>query len=125
MKIFRRRLVEALADVYPGSEHVLGLGFGGAGDGVVWEYAKAHGLTIVSKDADFYERSMRVGAPPKVIWLRLGNCSTAAVEMLLRNSEQALIRFEGSEESCFMLGRRKVWRCGLLWFPTHAPSARA
>jgi len=29
------RLVEALADVYPGSEDVLGLGFGGAGDGVV------------------------------------------------------------------------------------------
>jgi len=44
-------------------------------------------------------------APPKVIWVRLGNCSTAAVEMLLRNSQQALIRFEGSEESCLMLGR--------------------
>jgi hypothetical protein len=29
------RLVEALADVYPGSEDVLALGFGGAGDGVV------------------------------------------------------------------------------------------
>jgi predicted nuclease of predicted toxin-antitoxin system len=99
------RLVEALADVYPGSEDVLGLGFGGAGDGVVWEYAKVGGLTIVSKDADFYERSMRVGAPPKVIWVRLGNCSTVAVEMLLRNSQQALIRFEGSEESCLMLGR--------------------
>ena len=61
------RLADALADVYPGSEDVLGLGFGGAGDGVVWEYAKVHGLTIVSKDADFYERGMRVGAPPKVI----------------------------------------------------------
>ena len=59
----------------------------------------------MSKDADFYERSMRVGAPPKVIWVRLGNCSTVAVEMLLRNSQQALIRFEGSEESCLMLGR--------------------
>jgi len=99
------RLADALADVYPGSEDVLGLGFGGAGDGVVWEYAKVHGLTIVSKDADFYERSMRVGAPPKVIWVRLGNCSTVAVEMLLRNSQQALIRFEGSEVSFLMLGR--------------------
>ncbi len=100
------RLVEALADVYPGSEQVLALGLGGAGDGVVWEYARLHGLTIVSKDSDFYERGMRVGAPPKVIWIRLGNCRTAAVEMLLRNSEQALIRFGESEESCLMLGRR-------------------
>jgi len=100
------RLVELLADVYPESEQILALGFGGAGDGVVWEYARLHGLTIVSKDADFYERSMRVDAPPKVIWLRLGNCTTAAVEMLLRNSEQALIRFGDSAESCLMLGRR-------------------
>jgi predicted nuclease of predicted toxin-antitoxin system len=89
-------LVEALADVFPGSEQVLLLGFGGAGDGDVWEYAKLHGLTIVSKDSEVYERSMRVGAPPKVIWLRLGNCTTAAVEMLLRNSEQAVIRFAES-----------------------------
>jgi predicted nuclease of predicted toxin-antitoxin system len=99
------RLVEALADVYPGSEQILDLGLGGAGDGVVWEYARQHGLTIVSKDLDFYERSVRVGAPPKVIWLRLGNCRTAAVEMLLRNREQALVRFAGSEESCLVLGR--------------------
>jgi len=99
------RLVEALADVYPGSEQVLALGFGGAGDGVVWEYARLHGLTIVSKDADFYERSMRVGAPPKVIWLRLGNCRTSAVEMLLRNSLQALMRFAEGGESCVVLGR--------------------
>jgi predicted nuclease of predicted toxin-antitoxin system len=60
----------------------------------------------VSKDSDFYERSVRVGAPPKVIWLRLGNCRTAAVEMLLRNREQHLVRFAGSEESCLVLGRR-------------------
>jgi len=100
------RLAESLADLYPGSEQVLALGFGGAEDGVVWEYARLHGLTIVSKDGDFYERSIQVGAPPKVIWIRLGNCRTAAVEMLLRNSEQTLTRFAGGEESCLMLGRR-------------------
>ncbi len=99
-------LVDALADVYPGSEQILLLGLGGSGDGVVWEYARLHGLTIVSKDSDFYERSMRVGAPPKVIWLRLGNCTTVAVEMLLRKSEHTLIRFAESDESCLVLGRR-------------------
>ncbi len=61
---------------------------------------------IVSKDSDFYERSIKLGAPPKVIWLRLGNCTTAAVEMLLRNSERTLTRLAVSEESCLMLGRR-------------------
>jgi predicted nuclease of predicted toxin-antitoxin system len=76
-----------------------------ADDRDLWAYAKSDGFVIVSKDADFYERSLRTGAPPKVVWIRLGNCSTAAVEMLLRNSEQTLIRFAESKESCLMLGR--------------------
>jgi predicted nuclease of predicted toxin-antitoxin system len=33
------------------------------------------------------------GFPPKVIWLRLGNCTTAAVETLLRNQQVAIQAF--------------------------------
>jgi predicted nuclease of predicted toxin-antitoxin system len=99
-------LVEALADLYPGSEQVLLLGLGGAGDGVVWEDAKLHGLTIVSKDSDFYERSMRIGAPPRVIWIRLGNCSTGDVARLLRSRCEAVRQFfEDDRESCLVLRR--------------------
>jgi predicted nuclease of predicted toxin-antitoxin system len=99
-------LVEALADLHSDSQHVHDHGLGASDDGDVWEYAKVHGFAIVTKDADFYNRSNKVGAPPKVIWIRLGNCTTAGVEMLLRNSQQALIPFAGSEESCLTLGRR-------------------
>ena len=65
------RLVALLANVYPGSEQALTSGLGGAGDESVWEYAKLHGLTIVSKDSDFFDLSKQAGAPPKVIWVRL------------------------------------------------------
>jgi len=99
-------LVEALADSYPHSQHVHENGLGASDDRDVWDYARSSGFVIVTKDTDFYNRSLRVGAPPKVIWLRLGNCTTAAVEMLLRNSEQTLTRFAASEESCLTLGRR-------------------
>jgi predicted nuclease of predicted toxin-antitoxin system len=99
-------LVEALADSYPDSQHVHEHGLGASDDRDVWEYAKSFGLVIVTKDADFYNRSMRAGAPPKVVWLRLWNCTTAAVEMLLRNSQQTLTRFATSKESCLVLGRR-------------------
>jgi predicted nuclease of predicted toxin-antitoxin system len=99
------QLVEALADLHPGSRHVQDQELGSADDWDVWEYAKLHGLTIVSKDSDFHEHSVRVGAPPKVIWIRLGNCTTAAVEMLLRNSEQTLSRFADGETNCLVLGR--------------------
>jgi predicted nuclease of predicted toxin-antitoxin system len=100
------QLVQALADVYPDSQHVHDLGLGASDDGDVWEYAKSHGFTVATKDLDFYKRSMRVGAPPKVIWIRSGNCSSAAVEMLLRNSHPALSRFADGEEGCLILGRR-------------------
>lgn len=99
------RLVASLADLYPGSEQISTLRLGGAGDDVVWEYARLHGFTIVSKDSDFFDRSVSAGSPPKVIWIRLGNCSTQTVEFLLRNSVDAVRRFGEGEQTCLVLGR--------------------
>ncbi len=100
------RLVQSLAYLYPGSEQALTSGLGGAGDDVIWDYARLHRLTIVTKDSDFYERGMRVGAPPKVIWIRLGNCSTNDVERLLRSQYEAIRRFlDQDAETCLLLGR--------------------
>ncbi len=79
------RLVESLSDLYPDSDHVENLRLGGAGDGDVWDYAKAHGFAIASKDSDFAERSVLEREPPKIIWIRLGNCSTGDVERVLRS----------------------------------------
>lgn len=80
-----RRLVALLAAEYPGSEHVDGAGLLGADDLTVWQYAAAHGLMVVSKDSDFRHLAILRGPPPKVIWLRVGNGPTAAVETLLRS----------------------------------------
>ncbi len=46
-------------------------------DPIVWDYAKKNNLMIVSKDADMHDPSLVFGNSPKVIWLRLGNCSTS------------------------------------------------
>jgi predicted nuclease of predicted toxin-antitoxin system len=46
------------------------------------------------------------GWPPKVIWIRLGNCRTAVIEMVLHNSVDAIQRFGDGEAACLMLGRR-------------------
>jgi len=73
-----------LADLFPGSAHVYSLNLDRADDTIVWECARDHGFLLVTKDADFGELSMLHGFPPKVIWLRLGNCLTADIEHLLR-----------------------------------------
>jgi len=101
------RLVGTLSDIYPDSAHVHECALGSADDSVVWEYARVHGLTIVSKDSDFQERSVILGAPPKVIWIRVWNSNSAEIENLLRAALPIVKRFiEDDEESCLILGLR-------------------
>ncbi|HEX6827937.1 MAG TPA: DUF5615 family PIN-like protein [Burkholderiales bacterium] len=78
-------LVESLAELFTGSEHVHRVGLGSADDEASWKFARARSFTIVTKDSDFHERGLLVGYPPKVIWIRRGNCSTADIEMVLRS----------------------------------------
>ncbi len=99
-------LVELLADLYPGSAHVHQCGLGSADDTAIWEYAKANGFTIVSRDSDFQERSILLGSPPKVIWLRASNWKSADVASFLRAAFQVVSRFIGEDdETCLVLGR--------------------
>lgn len=39
----------------------------------IWQHAKDHNLTIITKDADFSLKVIHKGAPPKVVHLRFGN----------------------------------------------------
>jgi predicted nuclease of predicted toxin-antitoxin system len=78
------RLVDRLADVFPNSGHVYQLGLDRASDEEVWAYARDNEFIIVTKDADFSELGTLRGFPPKVIWIRAGNCTTAQIEALLR-----------------------------------------
>jgi predicted nuclease of predicted toxin-antitoxin system len=66
------RLVAALPDPYPDSAHVAGAGLEGAPGEALRRYAAGNDLVLVSKDSDFYHRSILRGAPPEVIWLRVG-----------------------------------------------------
>src|SRR5687767_130147 len=84
------KLVLLLADLFPDSLHVRDVGLKAADDPVVWEYAKDNNLMLVSKDSDMHQRSFVFGPPPKVVWVRLGNCSTSDVVALLRQHIKAL-----------------------------------
>lgn len=97
------RLVNVLADVYPGSTHPRNCGLRGESDDAIWRYAKENGFVIVSKDSDFSQRSALLGSPPKVVWLRVGNCTTTRAEFVLRNAAEQLCAFENGEEGCLVL----------------------
>ena len=97
------RLVAALQSEFPGSTHVRELNLELADDAAIWEFARGHGYTIVSKDADFHQRSFVYGQPPKVVWLRVGNCTTEQVVATLRRHADNLRPFAQDEESAFLV----------------------
>lgn len=98
------KLTSRLADIYFGSEHVADVGLGRATDQEVWSYAEQSRLAIVSKDSDFSEMSVLRGFPPKVIWIRRGNCATDEIEEMLRDNYETLERFgEDPETGVLML----------------------
>ena len=96
------KLVAALADIYPDSKQVREIGLLGVDDLSVWNYAAANGFLLVSKDVDFYERSLVLGAPPKIIWLRIGNSTVNETTLLLRSKYIVIRHFFEDKEATFL-----------------------
>ena len=87
------RLVTRLADLYPDSQHVFLLDMGEADDLEIWAYARRHEFVMVTRDSDYNDLSLVRGFPPKVIWIRRGNCSTTEIEQLLRTAHESIEDF--------------------------------
>jgi predicted nuclease of predicted toxin-antitoxin system len=99
------RLVSALKDLFPDSAHVRVLGMQEADDVAIWQYARDRGFVIVTQDSDFNERSVLFGYPPKIVWLKCGNSSTANVLSLLRQHRADIVAFaDDPETGCLELG---------------------
>lgn len=96
------RLVVALTPLYPGSLHVRDVGLAPASDRAIWQYAREHGFVIVTKDEDFHRLSVLNGGPPKVIWVRLGNCSTNDIIRLLTERQSDIEAFIADGEALFL-----------------------
>jgi predicted nuclease of predicted toxin-antitoxin system len=92
-----------LQDLYPGSLHVRALGMRASSDTDIWAYAKREGFVIMSKDSDFYNRSVLLEFPPKVIWLKLGNCSNTELEMAARQAFHRIMAFEQDDTAASLI----------------------
>lgn len=90
-------LPNRLSDLFPDSLHIRDVDMKATIDPIVWDFAKDNTLMIVSKDADMHDLSLVLGNPPKVIWLRLGNCSTRQIEDVLRRDFDAIKLFYEDE----------------------------
>ena len=97
------KLCKTLLGEFPACRHVREAELSSADDADVWNYAAANNLMVVSKDQDFRHRAMLLGPPPKCIWLRLGNCSTADITNLLRKRAPLIQEFGRGEGRLLIL----------------------
>ena len=81
--------------------HVLDLALDTTPDVDIWSRASAEGRIFVSKDEDFFHLANRADDTGRLLWVRIGNCRTAA---LLARFESA---WPGIEQS-FAAGHRIV-----------------
>jgi len=99
------RLIDRLAAEYPGSSHVELVGLRGESDQAIWRYARDNHFIVTSKDDDFRNLCLVYGAPPKVVWLNLGNASTAQIADLLKKRRIDLEQFSASADDALLVLR--------------------
>jgi predicted nuclease of predicted toxin-antitoxin system len=103
MLLFDQNLSPKLAkyfdDSFKGSQHLQDLELETSDDFVVWDYAKSNDFTIVTKDSDFNNIVALYGFPPKVIWLRRGNCSTILIKQLIYEQRDIIVDFINDSEN--------------------------
>jgi len=56
-----------------------------ASDSLLWKTARENNWIVLTRDTDFFDRLLVHGAPPKVVWVRLGNIrKNALIELLIK-----------------------------------------
>ena len=93
------RLVSKVLDLFPEAKQVRELGLENSTDKEIWNYAQTNGFAIVTFDVDFYDYSVMLGHPPKVIWIRTGNLSTNNLEKVLREKADVIKDFVSGNDN--------------------------
>ena len=97
------RLCDRLRDIWADVVQVRTVGQAAADDSAVSAFARHHDFTIASKDGDFSGRSSLYGAPPRVIRLALGNCSTSEIERRLRGHRDEIEMFASEPDTTLLV----------------------
>ena len=99
-----RRLLNDIDAEFKGARHVADFDMSAADDESVWRFAADNGFVIISKDSDFFHKALLRGHPPKVIYLRVGNCSSCHIRSLLLGNTLIITEFiDNSSESLLIL----------------------
>ena len=97
------RIPGRIEELFPGSSHVKACNLNYKPDEEVWEYARDNSFAILTKDWDFHQMSLLRGFPPKVIFLKIGNCSTDAIVSLLVEHSMNITEFLTDQNASLLI----------------------
>ncbi|MCA1790714.1 MAG: DUF5615 family PIN-like protein [Thioalkalivibrio sp.] len=70
-----------------------------AGDEEIFDAARAADVVVMTKDRDFVDLLKRLGPPPKILWVTVGNTSNAVMKDILSKAlSKALEQLERGED---------------------------
>ena len=98
-----RSLLERLPTSLSDSKHVVDVGLDASSDQAIFAFARDNAYTILSKDSDFRQLSFLYGAPPKVIWIRIGNSTVADLIRCFNANLGVIEQFESAAESFLVI----------------------
>ena len=96
------RVLARIEDIFPHSNHVMLESLDESSDEKVWFFARSNNYTIVTKDSDFNDLAIYKGTPPKIIWIKLGNCKVVEIENILRQNVDAIKIFLNESNSAIL-----------------------
>ncbi len=99
------RILPALLSSFPDSKHIRDFEMSTADDTTIWNLATQEQFAIVSKDSDFFHRSLLSTGLPKVIQLQVGNCSTLQIQNLLLRKTEIIKQFLSTPEESLLVLR--------------------
>ncbi|MEO6709719.1 MAG: DUF5615 family PIN-like protein [Planctomycetota bacterium] len=80
------------------AKHLFDLGLGRSKDEAIYSAARAADVILVSKDFDFVRLLERLGPPPRILWITLGNVRNRELAQTLElRWEKVLAHFESGE----------------------------
>ena len=83
------------------------LGLRDATDEEIFSRAKTENAIVMSKDVDFVNLQNRLGSPPQIIWVTLGNTSNTHLKRVLSLTLSSAIELLSSGENLVEIGPLK------------------
>ena len=96
------RVIARISDIFPNANHVMLESLDESTDREVWRFARQNGYTIVTKDSDFNDLAIYHGSPPKVIWIKIGNCKVSQIAKILMDNSDVIKSFLDNSNSTIL-----------------------